>query len=120
MGQKTYEVIFYVRKNGHCPTKDFLDSLSPRDLVLVNKAFERLQKYGLGLKRPYVAPLRDKIWELRIHVERVQYRFLYFFHDGKQFIITHGIKKKTGKVPPGEIDKAIECRNDYRERVSKG
>jgi len=120
MGQKKYEIVFYVRRNGHCPTKDFLDSLPPRDLVLVNNAFERLEKYGLELKRPYVAPLRDKIWELRIRAERVQYRFLYFFHDGKQFIITHGIKKKTGKVPLAEIDKAIEYRTDYRERVSKG
>jgi phage-related protein len=111
-----WDVEFYERSSGRCPTREFLDALSSRELVFVERAFERLETYGPGLRRPHVDYLRDDIWELRVRTPDSQLRFLYFFFDGRKIVVTHGIKKKTPEVPPKEIDKAIQYRLDYLER----
>jgi hypothetical protein len=63
MGQPKYEIEFYEKSNGRCPTRAFLDSLSRQEVVRINRAFDRLAKYGQDLGRPHVAYLRDNIWE---------------------------------------------------------
>lgn len=120
MGWSEWEVEFYEKNNGRSPTLEFLNSLPRQDLVFINTAFKRLREHGPDLKRPYVAYLRDHIWELRVRVKRNRYRFLYFFYDGEKFVVTHGIKKKTGKVPNSEIDRAIRYMDDYLATASKG
>ena len=120
MGRLKYEIEFYKKSNGRCPTKTFLDGLSRQDVVRINKALDRLAKYGQDLGRPNVAYLRDNIWELRVRTQHGRYRLLHFFYAGQRFVITHGIKKKTRKVPDSEIDTAIEYRNDYLERKAQG
>lgn len=113
MGRPKYEIEFYEKSNGRCPTRDFLDTLSRKDVVFVDKALERLETHGHHLRRPHVDYLRDDIWELRVNIQRGKCRLLYFFYVGQQIVITHGFKKKVGKVPDSEIDKAIEYRNDH-------
>ncbi len=51
--------------------------------------------------------MRDKIYELRIGFQGINYRMLYFFHGNVAAVVSHGIVKED-KVPPKEIDKAIE------------
>ncbi|MBU0510517.1 MAG: type II toxin-antitoxin system RelE/ParE family toxin [Chloroflexi bacterium] len=118
MEQNQRECEFYEKSNGHCPTADFLDGLTQRDLVFVDKALERLEKHGQDLGRPYVGYLRDHIWELRVRTQTGRYRLLYF-RDDRKFIIMHGIKKKAHKVPDSEIDRAIKYRHEYLERHKK-
>jgi phage-related protein len=116
MGQTEWKIEYYEKGNGHCPIIDFLNEIkkdSKSNLVLINKAFDRLKLYGNGLGRPYVAPLRDHIRELRVKTNHGNYRFLYFFYHEVTFVFTHGFKKKGQKVPDTEIDKAIEYKKDY-------
>jgi phage-related protein len=115
-----WEVKFYETENGRCPARDFICNVQKKDQVFVDKALERLETYGANLKRPHVAPLRDGIWELRSDGMHGQYRLLYFFFAGDTIVITHGCRKKTQKVPDGEIDRAVKIREDYLTRFGRG
>ncbi len=64
--------------------------------------------------------LRGGIRELRVVFGGDQFRALYFFWDGDQIIVTHGIIKKSDKVPPAEIERAIRYRADYIGRKKRG
>lgn len=68
---------------------------------------EQLKQEGHALRRPEADFLREKIYELRVGFQGVNYRMLYFFHGNIAAVISHGIVKED-KVPPKEIDKAIE------------
>jgi phage-related protein len=67
------------------------------------------------LQRPYAAPLGDGIYELRAKTINGQFRFFYFFFDGKKIIITHGLHKKTRAIPRSEIKQAKQYRSNYLE-----
>ena len=63
--------------------------------------------------------LTDNIWEFRTLYNKTYYRFFAFWDKtNKQetlVISTHGIEKKTGKVPKSEILKADNLRTIYFE-----
>lgn len=64
--------------------------------------------------------LTDNIWEFRTLYNKTYYRFFAFWDKtNKQetlVISTHGIEKKTGKVPKSEIKKAENLRTNYFEQ----
>lgn len=120
MAGMKWDVEFYERSNGRCPTREFLGTLADHEKVFARKAFERLAVYGRELDRPHVAYLRDQIHELRIRTTGGQLRFLYFFVDAHRIIVTHGFKKKTDAVPAGEIETAMRYRADYLDRQARG
>ncbi len=114
--QSRWVIDFYEKANGRIPAREFLESLTDQEHVYVEKSFDRLQKYGRKLGRPYFAYLRDDIYELRVRTRNRQLRFLCFFNGKQVIIITHAIIKKGEKVPDSEIDKAIDYRSDYIRR----
>ena len=115
-----WEIEFFIKDNNRCPTKDFLDDLSPtQDLPYINNRFKQLEEHGNKLRRPHADFLEDGIWELRVKTRSGQFRFFYFFFDGIQVIITHGLHKKTRAIPRAEIKRAQEYRSIYLERQKK-
>jgi hypothetical protein len=115
MTQHRWEVKFYEKPNGRCPTEDFLDSLSDDEVARIVRQIGRLEEYGPRLPGPYAEHLRDKIHELRARCRKVRLRILYF-RDGDTFLLCNGIRKKSGRVPDSEIDKAIAFREDHFAR----
>lgn len=113
MRQKKWEIEFFTKRNGRCPTEDFLKKLNNREKAFVLNAIDRLEEHGLELGFPYVEHLRDSIWELRLRVGKIRFRVLYFIFEKDKFILMQGIKKKERKVKPKEINKAIEYRIEY-------
>jgi len=67
--------------------------------------------------------LRDDISELRTKYSGIQYRLFAFWDKSKPFktlvIATHGMVKKTDKVPDKEIEKAVGIMKMYFERQIK-
>lgn len=67
--------------------------------------------------------LRDDIWEFRTKYGNLQYRLLAFWDKSlpeKTLVIaTHGLIKKTDKMPSKEIEKAINIRKRYFEQNNK-
>jgi phage-related protein len=61
--------------------------------------------------------LTKDIWEFRSKYENLQYRLLAFWdkQNGQDTLVicTHGIVKKTDKMPPKEISKAEKIRKNY-------
>lgn len=108
-----WEIEFYETPDGHCPTVEFLRSLHKTiELPYAINRLDMLAESGNQLRRPIADYLQDHIYELRIPIRRTQYRILYFFYFQNHIVTCQGIRKE-GKVPQGEIDKAIRYRAQY-------
>ncbi|WP_318258578.1 type II toxin-antitoxin system RelE/ParE family toxin [Selenomonas sp. KH1T6] len=47
-------------------------------------------------------------------------RVFYFTFQGNKFVLLHGIKKKTQKTPPGELERALRYKEDFERRSDNG
>ena len=63
--------------------------------------------------------LSGEIWEFRTLFKKTYYRLFAFWDKSVKVdtvvVSTHGLVKKTGKTPPGEIEKAERIRKMYFE-----
>ena len=110
MGKK-FEVVFLGQAS------DFLYGL---DLKTRKKIYYNVDKAKLGRDPKLFKKLTDDIWEFRTKYKGLQYRFLAFWDktDKSETLVisTHGIVKKTDKVPKSEIEKAKKIRTEYFEQ----
>jgi phage-related protein len=100
------EVVLFSEDGGSAPLLEWLDAQPAKVQEKCIVRLERLREMGHELRRPEADFLRDDIHELRLSFQKVQYRMLYFFFQGRA-VVTHGLTKE-GKVPDVEIDRAIE------------
>ncbi len=112
------EIVLYSKEDGTCPLLEWMDALPPKAQDKCIVKIERLKEMGQELSRPEADYLRDKIYELRAALQGIQYRILYFFHD-KLGVISHGLIKEEEKVPPNDIDLAIERREKFKKNPSR-
>lgn len=93
---------------------DFIENL---DLKTKKKIYYNIDKAKLGNDPKLFKKLIDDIWEFRIKYKGLQYRLFAFWDKrgkSKTFVIsTHGMIKKTNKVPKTEIEKAKQIRINY-------
>ena len=73
---------------------------------------------GHELRRPEADILRDGIYELRVSLQGVQHRILYFFHGTVTSVVSHGLIKER-VVPPKEIDRAIERKRRFEVNAGR-
>ena len=72
-------VVFYREEDSDAvPVLDWLDSLSEKALAKCTVKIERLAELGHELRRPEADYLRDDIYELRVGLQGINYRILYF------------------------------------------
>jgi hypothetical protein len=107
-------VIFYCEEDGTAPLLEWLDGLPEKVQLKCLARIERLKQEGHALRRPEADFLRDKIYELRVGFQGINYRMLYFFHGKIAAVASHGIVKED-KVPPKEIDKTIERMRKFEQ-----
>ena len=92
--------------------KQFLDSLGekPRDKIFYNIWKSKISKDEGLLKK-----LDDENWEFRTLYNKSAYRLFAFWDETEKSMIiaTHGIIKKTDKIPKKEINKAKQLRAEY-------
>ena len=64
--------------------------------------------------------LNDEIWKFRTLYKKTYYRLFAFWNKTEKtdtiVISTHGLIKKTGKTPQGDLDKAERLRKLYFEQ----
>lgn len=116
MSGGAYEVLFYRSPRGECLAEEFLNGLPAKVRGKILRWIEALELHGPDLPRPYADIVRGKIRELRIVFGSIQYRLLYFL-AGKQIVLTHGFIKKTGPVPPEELERAERLMHDWQQRT---
>ncbi len=72
------EVVFYRYDDGSVPVLDWLGGLPPKARLKCLVRIERLRELGNDLRRPEADFLRDGVYELRVSLNHVQYRILYY------------------------------------------
>ena len=116
---ESFEIVFYKKRGGSCPIKEFLDSLDTKMRAKALLMVALLKEHGANLRLPYSEHLEDGIFELRAKQGSNITRLLYFFFVGKKAVLTNGFVKKTQKAPRGQIDKAKVCRSDYLKQMEE-
>ncbi|MFH1117383.1 MAG: type II toxin-antitoxin system RelE/ParE family toxin [Pseudomonadota bacterium] len=111
------EVILFKDDDGTVPLIDWFGRLPQKARVKCMAWLGRLETFGYELQRPDADYLRDAIYELRVGLEGVNYRMLYFFHGTTAVVVSHGLVKER-KVPPLEIDRAIERKRRFEQNPS--
>lgn len=92
--------------------ESFMETLTPKEQEKI--------KYGLLLLKAqnristkFVKHLRDVIYELRTLYGGNIFRVFFIFDDGNIVVLFNGFRKKSQKTPLGEIEKAINIKNEY-------
>lgn len=93
---------------------EFLDSLDDKSR---RKVIYNIDKSRYVNDPKLFKKLTKDIWEFRTKYQKNQYR-LFAFWDKKDkeetlVVSTHGMIKKTGKVPKSEIEKSEKIMEDY-------
>jgi phage-related protein len=107
-------VVFYQEESGTVPTLEWFDEIPKKALVKCRLKIARLRELGHELRRPEADYLRDEIYELRVSLQGIQYRMLYFFHGNVAAVVSHGIVKEK-VVPPKEIDLAVKRKRLFEQ-----
>lgn len=100
------------------PLLTWLDELTNKAQDKCRLKLERLRELGHELRRPEADYLRDEIYELRVSLQGMQYRMLYFFHGNVAAVVSHGIVKEQ-KVPPKEINVAIRRKRMFEQNPQR-
>jgi phage-related protein len=93
---------------------DFLDRLDEKARA---KIFYNIWKARSINDPELFKKLQDEIWEFRTKYNKTYYRLFAFWDKTDKIdtvvISTHGLVKKTDKIPKGEIEKAEQLREKY-------
>jgi phage-related protein len=106
------KVVFYLDDDGTVPLLEWLDELPKKARAKCIARIERLGRLGHELRRPEADLLRDAIYELRVGLQGINYRMLYFFHGRTAVVVSHGLVKER-VVPPKEIDLAVRRKTSF-------
>jgi phage-related protein len=104
--------VLYGENDGSCPFLDWFSELPAKAQDKCYLRLERLRELGHELRRPEADFLRDGIYELRVSLQGVHYRILYFFHGTVAAVVSHGLVKQR-VVPPKEIEGAIARKKQF-------
>jgi len=100
--------------------KSFLDSLDEksRDKIIYN-----IWKSRSTNDKELFKKIQDEIWEFRTKFNKTYYRLFAFWDKTDKIdtivISTHGIVKKTDKIPRSEIMRAEKSRSKYFNETNK-
>lgn len=107
-------VVFYRESDGTAPVLEWLDTLPAKAQDKCRIKIERLCELGHELRRPEADLLRDGIYELRIGLQGMNYRILYFFHGRTAAVLAHGLVKER-VVPSREIEVALTRKRRFEQ-----
>lgn len=105
-------VVLYQEDDGTVPLLDWLDGLRDKARAKVLVRIERLKELGNQLRRPEADYLRDGIYELRISLQGIHHRILYFFCGHTVAVLSHGLVKERA-VPSREIELAVRRKSRF-------
>jgi len=108
MDKYKFRVIFLEEAN------EFLDRLDEKSR---DKIFYNIWKARSSNDKELFKKLHNEIWEFRTKFNRTYYRLFAFWDktDNTDTVVisTHGLVKKTPKVPKSEIERAEKTREKY-------
>ncbi len=90
-----WRIDFYKNEDNESPVEEWLLSIPETALVKITRNMKLLREFNITLKEPYVKPLGDKLYEIRVKDTNGIYRVIYFAYTGQKFVMLHGFTKKT-------------------------
>ena len=111
------EVLIFAEDNGSAPLLTWLNALPPKAQDKCIVRIERLREMGHELRRPEADLLREGIYELRVGLQGINYRMLYFYHE-QRAVLSHGLKKEK-EVPDRDIDLALKGKRRFETDPDK-
>ena len=94
--------------------KVFLDGLNEK---VRNKIVYNIWKSRSSNDKELFKKFQDEIWEFRTKFNNTYYRLFAFWDKSNKtdtvVISTHGLVKKTNKIPKNEIERAEKIREKY-------
>ncbi|MCL1992673.1 MAG: type II toxin-antitoxin system RelE/ParE family toxin [Spirochaetes bacterium] len=111
-----FSVKWYYDKDGKSVAFDYFEKSAEEQqdkfLILVKKMGDFGKIYDITKFRSE----GDGIYAFKPQPDR----YLSFFTEGREIIVTNGFRKKTDKLPKNEKELAIRCRQDYLARKAGG
>jgi phage-related protein len=99
---------------------EFLESLDPKSK---EKIIYNIRKAQVTNDNELFKKLTGETWEFRTLYNKTYYRLLAFWDKTEKnpsvVVSTHGIIKKTDKIPQADLDKAERIRKIYYEQKNK-
>lgn len=85
-----------------------LDSL-PLDMrAKLDHIIHLIEELGLHqVREPYIKPLQDKLWEMRVKGRDGIARAIYVTVKDRRIVILHAFRKKTRKTPKAALRTAL-------------
>ena len=113
-----WKIILYETEKGDNPVGDFIKSLSKKEEAKVFREIDLLQQNGIYLNFPHSSDIEGckGLRELRIKFSSSNIRIIYFLHVKNTFVLLHGFRKKTQRLPRKELEIAIVRMEDYLKR----
>lgn len=108
------QLVFYREADGTVPVLEWFDSLPARAQDKCMIRIQRLAELGHEIRRPEADLLRDGIHELRVGLQHLNYRILYFFHGRVAAVLAHGLTKEA-RVPETAIDMALTRKRRFEQ-----
>lgn len=108
---KDKKTILYVLIGSKCWVREYIEGLEAQDASRLLPLLLRIEDHGPPKNTEKFKPLEDGIFEIKSYQDRL----LCFYDRNKRnsLILTHGVKKKTQKLPKNEIERAIDLRKAY-------
>ena len=104
-------VCFFIDERGEKPVKEFIEKLPLKEQAKIMAYLDELKKQGHNMRRPMVDYLGEGIYELRPRNNRI----FYFFYLRENAVLLHAIRKKTDKIPQGDMDLCIKKKKQAYE-----
>ena len=111
-----FTVEWYFDERGRSPALDYFLTLSEDRRIRVMHLFKRIGDFGKISDITKFRSEGDKIFAFKPQPDR----FLSFFVAGKKIVISNAFEKKSQKLPSKEKERALQSKNDYESRTSKG
>jgi len=115
-------VDFFLSPTGQCPAKKFLNGkeLSKIHQARVLKIIQYFANHGKTFNTDLLAKLKGKqasgFYEFRdVHISKT--RFFFFYINSFHIVITHGCLKKRDNTDQAEIDRMIEIKKIYQNKL---
>jgi len=107
-------IYYFVDERGRKPVEEFIRTLSIEERAKVFAYIIELKNQGHNLRRPIADYIGKGIYELRPKASRI----FYFFFLRDSAVLVHAIKKKTDKIPEGDLRLCVK-RKDQVEALRR-
>ena len=100
------KIIFYIKQNGKCPVKEFIDQLQTKDRAKILACLKSVEDLGLESPRVQFRQIRGQLWEIKIRSISAGFRLFYVRIKSNTLILLHAYQKQSQKAPKNEIEVA--------------